>query len=77
MTEKSLPGILTIVMGQHKQSLAQAIQDIRTNLYYQADFLRREFDAEEPDRIAKRLDRLRWDLKRYTDNDRLARNGER
>jgi hypothetical protein len=51
-------------MAQTRQSVAQAIQDIRINLQYQAEYLRR-FDEEEPERIAKRLDRLRWDLKRF------------
>ncbi len=48
-----------------KQNIADAVQDIRTNLQYQAEYLRR-FDAETPERIAKRLDRLRWDLKKFT-----------
>jgi hypothetical protein len=52
-------------MMQMRQTPAEAIRDIRINLQYQADYLRR-FDEEEAERIARRLDRLRWDLKRFT-----------
>jgi hypothetical protein len=43
-------------------SLAKNIASIRTNLRFQAELLR-DFDQEEANRVAKRLDRLRWDLK--------------
>ncbi len=49
---------------QPKQSLAEAIRDIRTNLRFNAEYLR-QFDEEQTEQIAKRLDRLRCDLKRY------------
>jgi hypothetical protein len=49
-------------MAQPKQTVAEAIRDVRINLQYNAEYLRR-FDQEEAERVAKRLDRLRWDLK--------------
>jgi hypothetical protein len=52
-------------LTQTRQTPAEAIRDIRINLQYQADYLRR-FDKEEAERIAQKLDRLRWDLKRFT-----------
>jgi len=51
-----------------KQSVAEAIRDIRINLQYNAEYLRR-FDQEEAERVAKRLDRLRWDLKPLTEEN--------
>jgi hypothetical protein len=47
------------------QTVPEAIRDIRVNLQFQAEYLRR-FDQEESERIAKRLDRLRWDLKKFS-----------
>ena len=52
-------------MPQIRQTVPEAIRDIRTNLQFSAEYLRR-FDKEEAEQIAKRLDRLRWDLKRFT-----------
>jgi hypothetical protein len=52
-------------MAQMRQTPAEAIRDIRVNLQFQAEYLRR-FDEEEAERIARRLDRLRWDLKKFT-----------
>jgi hypothetical protein len=52
-------------MAQTRQTPAEAIRDIRINLQFQAEYLRR-FDEEEAERIARRLDRLRWDLKQFT-----------
>jgi hypothetical protein len=43
-------------------TLAKNISSIRVNLLFQAQCLRR-FDTEEAERVARRLDRLRWDLK--------------
>jgi len=51
---------------QSKQSIAEAIRDLRINLRFNAEYLR-GFDEEEPERIAKRLDRLRWELKRFAE----------
>ena len=48
-------------------SVAKTISSIRTNLLFQAQLLRR-FDQEEAERVAKRLDRLRWDLKPLAEN---------
>jgi hypothetical protein len=49
-------------MAQPKQPLAEAIRDVRINLQYNAEYLRR-FDQETAENVAKRLDRLRWALK--------------
>jgi hypothetical protein len=49
-------------MAHTTQTVAEAIRDIRINLQYNAEYLRR-FDQEEAERVARRLDRLRWDLK--------------
>jgi hypothetical protein len=49
---------------QPRQTPAEAIRDIRVNLQFQAEYLRR-FDQETTEKIAKRLDRLRWNLKPY------------
>jgi hypothetical protein len=54
------------VTQQPKQSITEAIRDLRINLRFNAEYLRR-FDEEEPERIAKRLDRLRWDLRRFVE----------
>jgi hypothetical protein len=54
-------------MTHPKQTVAEAIRDIRINLQYNAEYLRR-FDQEEAERVAKRLDRLRWDLKTLAEN---------
>jgi len=51
----------------HKQTIAEAIRDIRTNLHFSAEYLRR-FDEPDADRIAKRLDRLRYDLKPFAES---------
>jgi hypothetical protein len=55
-------------MTQARQTPAEAIRDIRINLQFQADYLRR-FGEEEAERIARKLDRLRWDLKRFTEKN--------
>jgi hypothetical protein len=49
-------------------SLAKNISVIRVNLLAQAQGLRR-FDSEEAERVARRLDRLRMDLKPLAGND--------
>ncbi len=48
-----------------KQTPEEAVADIRTNLQFQANYLRR-FDEETTESIAKRLDRLRWALKPFS-----------
>ncbi len=45
-----------------KRTVAKTVSVIRSNLFFQAQLLR-DFDQEEADRIAQRLDRLRRDLK--------------
>jgi hypothetical protein len=45
------------------KEIARAVRDITISLYYQAEHLR-HFEEEEAERIARRLDRLRWDLKK-------------
>ena len=54
-------------MTNNKQTVAEALADIRTNLQYLAEHLRR-FDEETADRIARRLDRLRYDLRSFAEN---------
>jgi hypothetical protein len=55
-------------MAQLRQTVPEAVRDIRVNLQFSAEYLRR-FDQEEADRIAKRLDRLRWNLKKFAKED--------
>ena len=54
-------------MTQSKQTVAEAIRDIRINLQYQAEYLRR-LDEEKSEQAARKLDRLRWFLKRFVEN---------
>jgi hypothetical protein len=53
-------------MPVQRQTVPEAIRDIRVNLQFSAEYLRR-FDHETAEQIAKRLDRLRWDLKQYAE----------
>jgi hypothetical protein len=57
-------------MAQAKQTPTEAIRDLRINLQFQAEYLRR-FDEEEAERIAKRLDRLRWELKKFAEVEKV------
>jgi hypothetical protein len=54
-------------MAHTKQTVAEAIRDIRINLQYQSDYLRR-LDEEKSELVARKLDRLRWFLKRFVEN---------
>jgi hypothetical protein len=51
-----------------KDKFRRAVDDIQTALYHQAAHLR-QFNQEESDRIARRLDRLRQDLKKRVEGD--------
>lgn len=57
-------------MPQPKQTVPEAIQGIRANLQYSAEHLRR-FDQETAEQIARRLDRLRWDLKKFVEVEKV------
>jgi hypothetical protein len=45
------------------RSFEKNISVIRTNLLFQANGLRQDFDSEEAERVARRLDELRMVLK--------------
>jgi phage-related protein len=49
-----------------QQTVPDAIQDIRICLQYSAQYLR-EFDEETSEAVAKKLDRLRAELKRLAE----------
>jgi hypothetical protein len=55
-------------MTQTRQSVADAVQTIRVNLQYQAEYLRR-LDLEDSEQVAQKLDRLRWNLKRFAEKN--------
>jgi len=58
-------------MARPRQTLAEAIADIRVNLLFQAEYLR-QLDEETSEQAAQKLDRLRSNLRRYTETQQEA-----
>ena len=46
------------------QSIPEAVRVLRASLQYSSTWLHR-IDEEDAERIARRLDRLRWELKKF------------